>query len=106
MRICWTDLSLLLDRSRFASLFLFLVFTTDVSGGGPVVILPTDSYRGVPEYGRWQGYPFDFSLCTYVSVHKYEVILAWDVTASLFGFKTTPTSLFHLLNSARYDCLG
>lgn len=70
-----------------------MVFTTDVSGGGLVVILPTDSHRGVPEYGRWQGYPFDFSLCTYVSVHKYEVILAWDVAASFLGFKTTPTSL-------------
>lgn len=30
---------------------------------------------------------------TYVSVHKYELILAWDVTASFFGFKTTPTGL-------------
>lgn len=26
-------------------------------------------------------------------VHKYEVTLAWDVTASFFGFKTTSTSL-------------
>lgn len=71
-----------------------------------VVMLPTDSHRGVPEYGRWQGYPFDFSLCAYVPTymyinHKYEVTLAWDVTASFFDSnKPLP-----LLNSARYDCL-